>query len=455
MYRRPYITTARDRRLRQSRRMSETMNPSQSRSQGHVSQPPPRPSTPSQPVPNLPSMSLENIVNFPNAHSTEMAPTNLYNNDQTENSGSEMSVIEEERGSVQIVSRDNRNGTVDIRYGENNAQANNLDFWSVQPNRDESIYLDLPNSRGESRGHPTQTNPFLPGYNEQDQYVGVAGSVPNVGVNRENWMTSNPGRGQYKLMPCNNQGFWGANDLTKTDRMVLLELIKNVGVTDGSDEVQLIRFLKDLKPLFDIAPACSDQVIKLLIPKTKGQLFKLWVEGTTAGVNWDDLHGAILNYFLPTCRLRELETVELDRAQRQGESFVEYVENVIGAAFALKTNRTEEEVIETILCKCDPAVKVHFAFCQKPRNISELKRLANSVTGALKTESRYFGGAVSVSQRNVRFASATSYARQNSQNYSNQRVNHHERDMRNERVVRCYKCNGEGHIARNCRTVNY
>ena len=494
MYNRVYQTTADDRRERYLRQ-DDAQNPeiivveNADGGQSPLLLPHSSPSVLLPPNPDMLFLNQLGEQNVPAAHSTRVANPDLGNNLPNDN-GSEMSFQDDGGRRAQVVTFNNASNAVHMTPNETDRRAN-LEFWSLGVNSSGggTEYRDMPTHQDQTGIRHSQTNPFLPGYGGvvQSNQVGMGEQifraaennvVPTTNyrhflgaINRENVapMTNyghilgshresntvlNPSCNQWQVVPANNPGLLGLNDLTKTDRAVLMELIKNVNATDGSDELQLLQFLKDLKPLFDISPATSDQVIKLLIPKTRGQLFKLWVEGTTSRVSWENLHGAILNHFLPVGRRRELETQELDRPQRPGESFVEFVDNIVAVAFALRTTRSEEEVIESVLCKCSPATKVHFAFNERPRNIFELKVFANKVTGSMKTETRYFGSMGSATDRNVRMATGASYARQNPQNYQRPKGNLNDRSVQRERVIKCYKCNGEGHIARNCPSVN-
>lgn len=189
-----------------------------------------------------------------------------------------------------------------------------------------------------------------------------------------------------------NPSHFERNCLSKTDSLVIMELLKNVRDVDASNEMELVSFLKQLMPIFEISPSCSSEVIKLLLPKVKGQLFQLWMDAVTARAGWSTLHEAILDRFVPSMRRREIEAIELDRPQRPGESFSEYVEHLLSTAFALKTGLSEKEVIEIALNKCRPETRSYFSFGRMPENIHELRTLATKVTSAVRAEMRYFGG---------------------------------------------------------------
>lgn len=249
---------------------------------------------------------------------------------------------------------------------------------------------------------------------------------------------------------CQNTGRALNSSLSKTDRTVITELLKNVRAVNGSDEKELLLFLKELSPLFEVSPHCSAEIIKLLLPKVGEPLFKLWLQAVSVGADWNVLHEEILSRFFPALRRREIEASELDRPQRPGENFSEYCENIIATAFALKTRLSESEVVEIVLNKCEPTTKYHFAFIDRPQNIFELRSLAHKVSSSMQAEKRYFGGTRNPVQYNVGNASRENPSRFRTDNYpSNRRAVGFRNTER--KVFVCYKCGQEGHIARECK----
>lgn len=259
--------------------------------------------------------------------------------------------------------------------------------------------------------------------------------------------------------------------LSKTDKTVTMELIRHVNPISGSSEEELVRFLKQLKPIFELNPEYTPEIIKLLIPKVTGQLFTLWMRAVSLRVGWDILHTEILNYFLTPLRLRELQMFVVERPQQPTESFMDYVEEIIASAFALKVHLTESDVIESVLGRCLPETRVHFSFDSKPRTIDELRLFAGRVSNSIKSDQRYFGyqgrmGGQSQpplplpSHNNGMMPSRPSPTAPGytlPAQHPTPPAPHHSfglppLDSRNyPRVIICHRCGYQGHLARNCR----
>lgn len=238
------------------------------------------------------------------------------------------------------------------------------------------------------------------------------------------------------------------SQLGKTDRTVVMELINKLEVVDGSEEIKLVDFLRNILPIISVSPEHNQEVIKLMIPKVRGRLFNLWMDGVVKRVCWDELHTGILDTFIPAMRRREIEAMELDRPQQAQESFAEYCENLIAAGFALKSRLGEQDVIDIIMNKCHPMNKTHFTFGDYPKTLGELRSLVTRVTSAIRAERRYFGQDANQERNLGGHRSGSSGTRPTLPGHPN--VHRLSTGRSSSRVLRCFRCHQEGHMARNC-----
>lgn len=238
-----------------------------------------------------------------------------------------------------------------------------------------------------------------------------------------------------------------SNELSKTNRMVVLELIKPLKPITGANEKELVEFLKFLKPIFSIDYDSSEEIIKLLLPKVQGQMFNLWMRAIGANANWDQLHSEILNTFFSNLRLRELQLSVIQRPQAHSEQFLDYVEDTISAAFALKVQLTENDVIESILSRCLPETKQHFMFSNKPQSIEELRSFASRVSNSIQSDLRWFGQP-NTQPTYPQHPGNISQSRTHPPNPNGQRLPHTQQGRPN---IICHRCGNRGHIAKHCR----
>lgn len=221
--------------------------------------------------------------------------------------------------------------------------------------------------------------------------------------------------------------------LSKTDRTVIMELIRNLTNCSGSHEVELIQFLRQVGTIFSLAKGSDRETIKLILPKTSAFLFNIWLAGINNGNTWAQLHRSVLDTFFPSTQRHRIITNYIYRLQSPTENLIDYVQNIIDTTTALQIQFPEQELADIILSNVAPYNKKHFVMVNKPRNLLELRQLATQVNFSILSESNY----------NAQFYQAPQQVfPQTQQNY---------RGLRNNTTgVQCFRCQRIGHLAKNC-----
>jgi hypothetical protein len=94
--------------------------------------------------------------------------------------------------------------------------------------------------------------------------------------------------------------------------------------------------------------------------------------------------------FLPS---RFVELVELvdHRFQSVSESFLDYLDSVINAAYVLQECSQRPEMVDLILQNTDPGMRTRFVFFKRPEPLSELYASDRQLTNSMVASSQEAG----------------------------------------------------------------
>lgn len=232
--------------------------------------------------------------------------------------------------------------------------------------------------------------------------------------------------------------------LSVTDRICVTELVKSLPKCSGSDEKQLITFLRKVIPVFSIAPRAENEVVKLILPSTSDHLFAVWLSGIQTRQSWNDLHASILYKFFPGVHRKRLETEYVLRQQLPNESFSDFVEDIVGTAQALQLSWPEYYLVDIIMSNLAPHVRSHLVLQNRPLSINDVRCLASNVSASMAADNRYFSNFL---QQPQNFSSVTRTNRNFGPQATTSFFSHPPPHVKQ---TQCFRCNGFGHIAKNC-----
>ena len=231
-----------------------------------------------------------------------------------------------------------------------------------------------------------------------------------------------------------DQSTLSQSSLTKTNRTVVMELIRGLSVCTGAQELDLLQFLRQVQTIFSLAGNCDHEVMRLILPKTGAFLFNIWLSGVQNNHSWKQLHSDILNNFFPQSQKHRIITNYVYRLQAPTENIIDYIQNITDTISILQVTLSEKETIDIILSNISPSNKRHLTLVNKPSTLLELRQLATHINFSILNEQSY----------NRQFFHQPQQVFP--QTYNNYSGNPHRRQG-----PRCFHCNRHGHLAAMCR----
>ncbi|PNF19609.1 hypothetical protein B7P43_G16647 [Cryptotermes secundus] len=214
-----------------------------------------------------------------------------------------------------------------------------------------------------------------------------------------------------------------------------------VSLTDTEPE-RVFRFLVRAKQVYDLKLVTDGEFLALLVARTAGRLMNIISGHLRLSSDWALVCSDILSVFLPP-RIREglLSKYVLDRFQGHRDDLAQFITYVVDAAGILEYQSSESSLVRRILQNIHPSVRTWLTFESRPRSVEELYALASRVA-----ESR----AVDKSRESLECRVPGEKVSRDERERCPISMVTTEISRPRRRLVRCYKCAREGHVATNC-----
>ncbi|XP_039291296.1 uncharacterized protein LOC120352986 [Nilaparvata lugens] len=207
-------------------------------------------------------------------------------------------------------------------------------------------------------------------------------------------------------------------------------LIKQLPQNDGLSVDKLLKFIEVSLLIKERSNLDGQLLFNLLVSAAIGPLAERLDRAICEGKSFNEFHGELLHYFIPSRLISVIEREHYYRLQMPNEPLSTYILAIKNSAKLLRLNKSEEEIVNDICSGLNPEERSRLVFQNKPSSFAQLTEM-------------------SVTSQNILFADRerskfvpNNYG-QNSRNVSNRVDNVRKR---------CYRCNNLGHISAHCRT---
>jgi len=214
--------------------------------------------------------------------------------------------------------------------------------------------------------------------------------------------------------------------------------LQNLKICDGLEVNSLIQFIKTLLKLKNETELTDHEIFEILSTRASGPLLSRIRSNKLVGPNVNHLHRDLITYFIPSGMRDNLVREWVQKVQGREEPLMLYINRVIEHSEILLTGHTERALVDIMILGLNQSVRARLVFHKLPRTFTEMYQMC-------------------IYEQNIRFSDSQRGSFHHGGNrfargHFNQIQSADNRPEGNP--IKCYNCNREGHIARNCPTVH-
>jgi hypothetical protein len=215
--------------------------------------------------------------------------------------------------------------------------------------------------------------------------------------------------------------------------IVVTDLVRKIPVLSDTEPESVFRFLVQAKEVYDLNLVTDGEFLALSVTRTSGRLMQIISVHLRACSGWGLVCSELLSKYV------------LDRFQTFTEELSQFVVSEVVAANILDYQVSESVLVWCIVQNIHPCLRSRLTFASEPKSIEELHILASQVAeGRAIDDRRKILGThppTANSQQEGRVGRPVSMAARGSPRLGS-------------RTVKCWKCNGMGHVKKDCPSLD-